>query len=357
MSAPLPRRGHPAYQRRMPDAAGDRYLVVKGDQGLGNRILSLLSALLLARLSGRRLVVDWRDPFYSADGRDAFAELFALRAPTLPPDRLPDTDAVRPAVWRGHLHLPASAMRARLLGPVARGPRAWRALCVDLDRVDHCERVLVFTCYHERIDALRPLMTDATFGELRRLSTDQILRHLWDDELRLAPVLQERVEAFRRAHLDRACIGVHVRASDRRTRIEAIEATAARLVAEDPRRRLLVATDNADVLRRYVTRFRDVVATEKWYPPPGEAMHWHPSRPDPLQDAADAVVDLHLLAACDWLVLDGRSSFGRLAALRSRAERGRILDLHPGRLLPAFVRRSLLRVRDEVVGRRLARKA
>jgi len=340
----------------MPDAAGDRYLVVKGDQGLGNRILSLLSALLLARLTGRRLVVDWRDPFYSAAGRDAFAELFALRTQTLPPDRLPDTDSVRPAVWRGHLHGPASAMRARLLGPAARGPRAWRELCVDLDRIDHPEQVLVFTCYHERIDALRPFMPAASLGELSRLPTDEVLRRLWDDELRLAPALQQRVDAFRRDRLDRETVGVHVRATDRRTRVDAIEATAARLVADDPRRRLFVATDNADVLQRYVARFPDVVAAEKWYPPPGEAMHLHPSRPDPLRDAADALVDLHLLAACDRLVLDGRSSFGRLAALRSRAERGRILDLHPGRLLPAFVRRSLLRVRDEVVGWRLARK-
>ena len=60
----------PILRRAMADDAG--YVLVKGDQGLGNRILCLLSATLLARLTGRQLVIDWRDPIYSADGRDAF---------------------------------------------------------------------------------------------------------------------------------------------------------------------------------------------------------------------------------------------------------------------------------------------
>jgi hypothetical protein len=341
----------------MSSDPAERYLVVKGDQGLGNRILSLLSALLLARLTGRRLVVDWRDPFYASGGRDAFAELLVLRRASSRSGSLPEevleTDSVRPAVWRGHLHEHASAMRARLGGATI-GPRGWRPLCVDLERIDHAEHVLVFLCFHDRVDDLRRFVT-GELAPLRRLSTDAILRLLWDENLALAAPLQARVDTFRRDHLDHTAIGVHVRASDKRTRTRAIESAVRRLVAAEPDRRIFVATDNADVLRRYLTCFRNVVATDKPYPPPGEPMHAHPARPDPIRDAADALVDLHLLAACGALVIDSRSSFGRLAALRSAAPRRRIVDVHPGRLLPRIVRKGLLRVRDEVVGRRLAR--
>ena len=124
---------------------------------------------------------------------------------------------------------------------------------------------------------------------------------------------------------------------------------------ERPGLRIFLATDNADVLRRYRARFPDVVATDKWYPPPGEIMHAHEGRPDRVQDAADALVDMHLLAACDRLIVDSRSSFGRLAALRSRAAPEHVIDLHPGRFLPPVVNRGLLRVRDAVVESSLGR--
>lgn len=337
-------------------SAGTRYLVVKGDQGLGNRILSLLSGILLARITGRELVVDWRDPFYADGGRDAFPELLALARPVpcAPPTELPETDSVRPAVWRGRLHQSAKAIRAGVLGARAAGPRGWRPLCVELDRVDHAEQVLVFVCYFEQIDPLRRYLT-GTLSPLRELSTADVLRRLWDQHLLLAPALAARVDAFRGARFGRETLGVHVRATDKRTRVAAIEAAAARLVRERPGLRIFLATDNADVLRRYRARFADVVATDKWYPPAGEIMHAHEGRPDRVQDAADALVDMHLLAACDRLIVDSRSSFGRLAALRSRAAPEHVIDLHPGRFLPPAVNRGLLRVRDAFVESPLGR--
>jgi len=177
---------------------------------------------------------------------------------------------------------------------------SWEPYCVGLDRIDHRERVLVFTSFFEQIEPLRRHLTGALAG-LRSLSTAAILRLLWVEHLALAPALQERVDGFRRAHFGGATLGVHVRDSDRRTRVAAIEATTARLVGRHPHLRIFLASDNAEVLRRYAARFGDVIATEKWYPPPGESMHEHAARPDPTAGAADALVDMHLLAACDRL--------------------------------------------------------
>lgn len=323
-----------------------RYVLVKGDLGLGNRILCLLSALLLARLTGRRLLVDWRDPLYARDGGNAFPELFScdLAAPL---DELPNTDSVAPRAWRGRLDATAHELRREVFGPTWVDPLAWEPFSIDLARIDRPERVLVFTSFFDLIDPLRRFLT-GPHAALRRTSTDALLRRLWDEHLSLAPALRARVDAFRASALDGPSIGVHVRASDLRTRDTAIERAVARAVARRSELTVFLATDNRDVVERYRRRFARVVTTPKWYPPPGEPMHDHPDRPDGLLGAADALVDLHLLAACEHLVMDSRSSFGRLATLRSSADRGAIVDLHPGRHVPLALRRRVMRLRTRL---------
>ncbi|MEO1592230.1 MAG: nodulation protein NodZ, partial [Cyanobacteria bacterium J06632_22] len=58
----------------------DQYLLLKGYAGLGNRIAALVTAILYAKLSKRTLVVDWRDDFYSSDGRNVFDALFQTQS-------------------------------------------------------------------------------------------------------------------------------------------------------------------------------------------------------------------------------------------------------------------------------------
>jgi hypothetical protein len=65
-----------------------RILLVKGCEGIGNRLLGLLSGMLYSRLSGRQLVVDWCDPLFSLDGENAFPLLFARPAVAITPKEL-----------------------------------------------------------------------------------------------------------------------------------------------------------------------------------------------------------------------------------------------------------------------------
>jgi hypothetical protein len=100
-------------------------LLVKGIAGLGNRLLCLLTASLYARLSGRKLVVDWRDENYSSGAVNAFHHFFqsSLCAPA---DQVPATDSVAPAIWRGRLHESAWSMKVRY-GSV-NDAQGWRPL-------------------------------------------------------------------------------------------------------------------------------------------------------------------------------------------------------------------------------------
>lgn len=327
-------------------AAGAHWILVKGDLGLGNRILCLLSAILLARITGRRLLIDWRDSMYAAAGVDAFASLLSCDLAD-PLDALPATESIAPPVWRGHLHDSAAAMREAMHGSGANDPFLWRRFSIALDRIHYPEEVLVFTSYFEQIDPLRRYLA-GELGALRPLPTDAILRDLWTSHLRLAPELAARVDDFARRHMADETLGVHVRASDLVTRVAAIERAVASEVARRPGLAIFLATDNVAVLQRYRELFARVVAIDKWYPEPGAPLHRFARCPDPAAAAADALIDLHLLARCDGLIADSRSSFARLAMLRSTAIPDRIRDLHLGRFVPLPLRRRLLGLTEGV---------
>jgi hypothetical protein len=50
---------------------------------------------------------------------------------------------------------------------------------------------------------------------------------------------------------------------------------------------------------------------------------------DRLENGIEALVDVYLLASCDFLVGDGTSSFTRLAGLLCQAPEGHVVDVRP----------------------------
>jgi len=93
-----------AHLRAMPGTTHERgkLLLVKGIEGLGNRMLCALTGILYARLTGRTLFVDWGDFFYSNDGSNAFPRFFRCSS-CAPASEIPQTDSVHPSIWRGRL--------------------------------------------------------------------------------------------------------------------------------------------------------------------------------------------------------------------------------------------------------------
>jgi len=46
----------------------EKYLVLKGCAGLGNRLITLLKAIQYCKKTGRRLYVDWADGMFAGGG-------------------------------------------------------------------------------------------------------------------------------------------------------------------------------------------------------------------------------------------------------------------------------------------------
>ena len=318
----------------MPDRepAQDRIILVKGRAGLGNRIVSLLSAALFARLTRRRLVVDWSDPTYSSDGSNSIHHFFT--SPLFSPaGQIPDTASIHPALWRGHLRDNVVAVSRKFLSRTFRYPTSSRHTSADLSRLDHPEQVLVMWSFFPLIRDMRHHFR-GPFSEFRGLDDEAILSRLMKETLHLHPSIMERVTAIRATWPARPVIGVHIRHTDRKARIGAIQSRLRQLLTANPGLGVFLCTDNRDVEASLRLAYPDLLTTSKWFPDNGhDRMHECQDCPDKRANGVEALTDLYLLAGCDHLVLDKSSSFAYLAALLSDQAPGRIHDLHPWRLL------------------------
>src|SRR5208283_6151044 len=180
-------------------------------------ILCVVGGILYAQLSGRTLVVDWRDPFFSSKGDNVFHRFFesAFCSPT---DDIPTTDSVYPRIWHGRLAEHAIRIaREREFNP----QEARRALSIDFGKLDYPEDLLILLEYDAPVDRLRPYFHGA-FQELAQMTTEGILEKLLREDLILQSEIRARVDHFKSNRFHARTVGVHVRYSDYRVRIFAI---------------------------------------------------------------------------------------------------------------------------------------
>jgi hypothetical protein len=303
-----------------------RYLVVKGAAGMGNRMLALLSAILYARASGRRLIVDWSDFSYSTDRSNVFHNLFVCPEAE-PACEIPDTDSVNPAIWRGHLQLTAN----RMIGKFDPGQHSkltiHKRYSVDLSRTDHPEQVAIMWSYVHLFRAVRPHLKGplAPFAGLADMA---IARSLLSDSLRPVPSVIDVVDSFeQRWFARRPVLGLHIRHSDRKTPLPAFDRVIRRIRRRHPDCSIFLATDNRHVLEEIEEKHGAVVSTPKWYPENGAKMHENHACSDRLQTGIEALIDMYLLARCDYLVFSSRSTFSVISSLLTEAPASNVIDV------------------------------
>lgn len=314
-----------------------KFLLIKGRSGLASRMLCVLTGILYARLTRRRLLVDWTDPIYSDDGSNTFHRFFQCPL-TSPTDSIPITESVYPGIWRGRLHASAEEMETRY--GTGHAPDRWRQFSVDLTRLDHQEDVLVLWTFGEEVELLSRYFQGA-FADLGDASKEAILRRLLREDLVLHPQIRQQVERFRSDCFRGPMVGVHVRYSDRRADLWGI-LEKLRLLSEQERElQLFLATDNIEVKKLLEENYPRVITTPHWYPAAGHRLHGNEACPDRVQDGIDALVDLYLLAECEYLVMDSSSSFSRLANLLREGPQSKVLSVRG----PKWDRRALLQWR------------
>lgn len=166
-------------------------------------------------------------------------------------------------------------------------------------------------------------------------------------ELEPIPAIRSRIDAFRRAHFAPQMIGVHLRLGDRNgtnthaTALikKALDAVAA-ITAEHPAAQIFLSSDDGapfpdgrptvhfDVAGKFRTQFGSRVTVTE----PRSTQRWKS------EAIEDAMVDLYLLRACDFLIGTNQSSFSMLASYGTPAI-SRMLPVDPPP--PSPLRRAL----------------
>jgi hypothetical protein len=138
--------------------------------------------------------------------------------------------------------------------------------------------------------------------------------------------VQQRVEAFARSAFIGPVVAMHIRRTDNRTALtrspdQLFDAEAQRIIAGGAR--IFLATDNRMTERRMLQRFGDRIIV---YPKsPRLSRRW--PRAFDARETVDDLIDLLLLAACQYVVGCAGSSYSRQAVIRNGSSQCKILEL------------------------------
>ena len=303
-----------------------------GGAGLGDSIRALLSGLHYATVSGRRLAVAWDDGLYGERGVNVFPELLRLVGFDIAPLAELNNQSVCPDSWRGALHLSLGEVYAREREDDWNRSWALHHLSFDQQCFDYAEQVLVmwdFDQFPVSWVAVKPEHKIGTTPDaaLRILAA----RHLRPSERVLAEI--QRV----RSHFSSRMVGVHIRKTfelggeTRHIELGEVFAVVDRLLRRGGAKGVFLATDNSEVESAFLERYPETQTSGKRFGLPGVALHFDTTLADRTEGAVEALVDLYLLAGCDFLIYPASSSFSRVATILGDIPNPQLFPLPLGR--------------------------
>ncbi len=292
-------------------SGGKQVLIIKAKGGFGNRILSAATGIVLAELTGRTAVIDWRDGEYLPRGVNAYPLLFDDPV-GIDPAEFDGRRDVTPAIWAGRLDEHPTDVIERFYPKDHSNPFVYRKLSIDLARPEVDQELAVFWSYLPKMARIRRRVArDARFRGRR---IDDVTRSVLSLHFRPNErVLTEVRKLF--ADRSRPVIGVHIRYTDRKVSLDRIVTEVSGLRASMPDATIFLATDNEQVQTRFCDQFSNVFVIDKVLGDDVNSLHEHVVLDDPQREAENALIDMWALSSCDWLVHSRHSTFSVAAAL------------------------------------------
>jgi len=302
-----------------------KYLIVKSNGGMGNRMLCAVTGILYGQLTGRVTVVDWRDAAYSNDGSNTFATFFSC--PSAQPEAVLPTDGtIRPAIWIGQRDMSISQMLHKYDPTKHSSIFIHRKYSVDVRTLDYDEDVIVFWYYTQRIRALSRHLNRLQ-PSLAGLGIEGTIREVLTRQMILQEAIRRRVEDFKARYWGDEVIGLHIRHTDRKTNLAAYQRALERFLRCSPKALVFLATDNRMVSDEYHQQFKNVISTPKWFPDGMSCMHQNLQCPDRVENGIGALVDMYLLADCNYLIFPSVSTFSWISRILSGLPPERVTDI------------------------------
>ena len=299
-------------------------LIIKAKGGLGNRMLSAITGVVLARLNDRAPLIDWRDGMYVPAGENLYPLLFdASWMDDL--DQFDDAADVAPKVWSNRMTLHPTDVIHREYPNQHQDPFIYRKLSIDLAGPDPDNRVAVFWSYLPKLKRLQQRI--AKDPEFSGRPLDDVTSGLLDVYFKPVDEITQAVDEVFTA-MSGPVIGVHIRFTDRKAPLPKIVAKLEKLKERNPDATIFLATDSQEAQDAVCSRFSDTVSISKSLATDGGALHVTANAfEDPVVEARNAVIDMIALSRCDWLVHSSHSTFSVTAALIGRIPKSRQIDV------------------------------
>lgn len=311
----------------------ERYLIVKGCAGLGNRLYTVCSAIDYCEKTGRKLCVDWSDGLYGRVSDNVFYKYFELSVDNVVLEdvikRNQSGADVYPSPFDKKLHLSLYALYQQTGNPFSGKIPYNRISFLKLNMIkDHwtLNENIKGKKKNSIISYLKLLSKRSGFpmGQNLHYSIKEDIVVFADyapvfiekniKYLAIKPVISKIIDAFSAENkLDKA-VGVHVRSTDMKPSAE-VNVLIELIKRDHPEKKVFLSTDNIDVLAIFKLNFTDLIVYEKFIPElkKNEALHaWASfnSAPEKAEQIfKESIIDMYLLSRCDILYYQGNSTF------------------------------------------------
>ena len=338
----------------------EKYCVIKGIAGLGNRLITLERGIQYAQSTGRKLYVDWRDGMNGPRGANVFYQYFKLNSV----DHITDPSEIVERLSRGgQIYPPLFGMpnfnaplhdTYRYVPPsLIKNSKAKYLLSLFFP---HKMGTLVGSDYWTPKDA--PTTTsgykrtiksyrsanDFPLGAAlsKRLKEDVVVFAdfqpicVWNNlrnHIALNNAYQDKIRKFALENRLSQAIGIHVRHTDKKSpvRLSKLMERLNVLVGSKPDTRLFVSTDNVDIEETFRRRFGDklIVYPKNTPSTSGKGIH-HWARCCKDEDLKREIfegglADMWLLSMTKYLFRQGNSSFSKISSWL-RSDTSRVFD-------------------------------
>lgn len=299
-------------------------VIVKGAAGMGNRMLCAASGILWAKAIGREVYIDWRDPSYSSNKENSFFYFFENQSIMKYPP-LKDKD-IFPEIWYNHEDVSMRDMLSTYDPDKFNSFIIHKKYSVNPRNIECQNNIVVFWHYIGFFEIVASI-AQKKLSEFKKSDIKHIVKKVMRDNFVLTKNIKDLINSYKSQNWDANMIGVHVRYTDRKISLNKINHYIQRQTKNMKEYVIFLCTDNKEIEKLFINKYKKVVCTKKWFPNNGLTMHNNNLCPDPIQNGIEALVDMYLLSQCDVIIHSSRSTFSQVSCIMSELPAEKIIDI------------------------------
>jgi hypothetical protein len=314
----------------------EKYVLLKGSAGLGNRIGALIGAIVYAKITGRTLIIDWRDGIYADYGTNSFYNLFEIRGlKTIKEIPEIESSSVYPKVWKNNLNLSVHGLK-RKQGEIT-SEKDWHKIMkekysLDLSKTDYKNKILVL--YDWFFDFKKLENNLSKLPKEWQKDREELMKYVIKEHIVIRKKIIKKANKFIDENFKRPVIGIHIRDTDNKkdssyfhVNTSKFERVINKELNKNPKSALLLATDNKDIKEEYKKKYRNLIIYDKEFSK-NQTIGLHKAKDlEKEKMAEDALLEMYLLSKCNSLIYSGNSTYARMAITLSNINKERLIEV------------------------------